>query len=221
MRDLPPIFAKHRFDLPAKMRPGVVFAVSRDMDDEAYALAQQLDGKDVKASHFGCWWVEHNNMAILATIVGEDTYALHVYGRRSGQQPPFLFHTAALNDASWGDLADWQKVAAATYIRAALLFASYTERDADVSVNTRTRNKPCAFIRRGDTFRYDRVDNLASASGHAMQRGYERPKEPSGIRMREHDVRGHWRTYSSGVRVWVRPHKRGDASLGQSRRILH
>jgi hypothetical protein len=31
---------------------------------------------------------------------------------------------------------------------------------------------------------------------------------------RLHDVRGHWRTYRSGTRVWIRSHQRGDESLG-------
>lgn len=218
--NLPPIFAKHRFSLPEKLRPGVVFHVSREMDDDAEALAQELDGKNVPSEHFGCWWIETDHIAILATIVGETAYALHVFGRRSGQQQPFVFDTAALNDPSWNDLADWQKVAAASYVRAAILFAEYARREAEASVNTRARNRPYAFAREGDTLRYAPLTSLASASGHHHQRGYERPAEPSGIRMREHDVRGHWRTFSTGVRVWVRAHKRGDAALGRVDRLL-
>lgn len=219
-RALPPIFAKHRFGLPPKLRPGVVFCVSREMDEEAYALARELDGKNTPSEHFGCWWVECDNLGILACIVGDTAYALHVYGKRSGPQPPFVFDTSALNDPTWNDLSDWQKVAAATYIRAAILFAEYTRREADVSVNTLSRNKPSAFIREGDTMRYAPLTSFASASGLHRQRDYERPDEPSGIRMREHDVRGHWRTFSSGVRVWVRPHKRGDAGLGRVQRVV-
>jgi len=32
---------------------------------------------------------------------------------------------------------------------------------------------------------------------------------------RWHEVRGHWRTLKSGVRVPVRPHERGDERLGR------
>lgn len=32
---------------------------------------------------------------------------------------------------------------------------------------------------------------------------------------REHEVRGHVRTYKSGRKIWVRDHKRGDANLGR------
>lgn len=217
---LPPIFAKTRFTLPEKLRPGVVFHVSREMDEEAYALAQKLDGQNTRSEHFGCWWVECDNLGILATIVGDTAYALHVHGRRSGRQSPFVFDTAALHDPTWNDMADWQKVAAGTYIRASILFAEYTRREAEMSVNTQTRNRPCAFARDGDTLRYIPLDRLSSASGQHRQRGYERPSEPSGIRMREHDVRGHWRTYSTGARVWVRSHKRGDAALGRVDRVI-
>lgn len=220
MNRLPPIFAKHRFSLPPQLRPGVVFNVTNEMDDEAYALAQELDGKDTPSAHFGRWWVECSNLAILATIVGDTTYAMRVFGKRSGKHPPFVFDTAALHDTSWQDLADWQKVAAATYIRAAILVAEYTSREAEMAVNTLTRNKPCAFAQEGDTLRYAPLTSLASASGLHLERGYDRPEEPSGIRMREHDVRGHWRTFRSGVRVWVRPHRRGDASLGRVERVI-
>jgi len=38
--------------------------------------------------------------------------------------------------------------------------------------------------------------------------------EPTGIKHRQHDVRGHMRHYKSGKAVFVKAHKRGDASLG-------
>jgi hypothetical protein len=34
------------------------------------------------------------------------------------------------------------------------------------------------------------------------------------FRKRDHGVRGHWRTYKTGKRVWVHAHRRGDAALG-------
>lgn len=40
------------------------------------------------------------------------------------------------------------------------------------------------------------------------------------IRRRRHAVRGHWRTYPSGARVWVDAHERGDADLGRSSRVV-
>lgn len=42
----------------------------------------------------------------------------------------------------------------------------------------------------------------------------------SGIKMREHDVHGHWRHYKNGAKVWVRPHKRGDPNLGKITKIF-
>ena len=47
------------------------------------------------------------------------------------------------------------------------------------------------------------------ASSNAEQRQVIRSRH------REHEVRGHWRTYKSGRRVWVSPHRRGDASIGK------
>lgn len=39
-------------------------------------------------------------------------------------------------------------------------------------------------------------------------------REPTGRRVREHGVRGHWRKLP-GRKIWVRDHKRGDALLGR------
>lgn len=49
---------------------------------------------------------------------------------------------------------------------------------------------------------------LEQGDGSTNGHGHSTPK-------REHDVRGHQRKYKSGKVVWVREHKRGDASLGR------
>lgn len=65
----------------------------------------------------------------------------------------------------------------------------------------------------GDTFRYERV------SAHAMaefvhQRDSKRESHKTDIKKRDHEVVGHWRQYKSGKRVFVRGHRRGDPALG-------
>lgn len=219
MRRLPPIFAKHRFSIPKSHLPGVLFCVTPEMDHEAHTLLTELDWRDAPISHFVSWWLEYRDLSILARVVGETEYRLQWFGRKSAPARAFTFDTDLIDAEEW-PLGNLEKAIAASYVRGAVLLNIYTEREAEVSVNTKTRNKPQAFIRQGDTLRYASLDNLASAAGQHRQRGYERPENPSGIHMREHDVRGHWRTYSSGVRVWVRPHKRGDASLGRVQRVI-
>lgn len=52
------------------------------------------------------------------------------------------------------------------------------------------------------------IDVTKGTAGLLDQTGGEGPSK------RLHDVRGHWRTYRSGNRVWIRSHQRGDESLG-------
>ena len=52
------------------------------------------------------------------------------------------------------------------------------------------------------------IDVTKGTTGLLDQTGGEGPSK------RLHDVRGHWRTYRSGKRVWIRAHLRGDESLG-------
>jgi len=221
MKQLPSIFAKARFQMPADMLPAVVFRMTREREADADRIIAENDERDTRIEHFGRWWVESQHIGILSVLTDETEHALTVWGKRSGRQAPFRFRDSDLSaDAYHQRFTDWQKLAIAQYVRAALVLASYTEAQADVSVLTGTRNSPGAWEREGDSLRYAPVSSLRSLSGIARQRGYEPPADPSGIKMREHDVRGHWRTYSTGVRVWVRPHKRGDAEIGRVTRVI-
>jgi hypothetical protein len=103
----------------------------------------------------------------------------------------------------------------------AYLSAQAEKQQHFLSTNTKTRNSARILERVGDTVRYARMSELSSKSGHNKLRGYE-PPEPcsSGIKKCEHQVRGHWRTYSSGVRVWVKSHRRGDPELGTTTRVI-
>jgi len=218
-RRLPPIFAKHRFKVPKDRQPNILFCVTPEMDREADEAVREMDERDTIIDHFSAWWVEYKDAAVLAQIVGDTEYRLQCFNRRSGVDAPFVLNTDMLTAEVW-PLSDMQKISAALYIRAAILLRIYTEREREVSVNTLTRNTPRAFQRQGDSLKFAPLESLASVAGQSRQRGYVRPFQASGIQMREHDVRGHWRTYASGVRVWVRPHKRGDADLGRVQRVI-
>lgn len=207
--------------MPADMLPAVLFQMTREREAEADRIIAENDRRDTRIEHFGRWWVESHHLGILSVLTDETEHALTVWGKRSGRQAPFRFCDGDLSaDAYHQRFADWQKLAIAQYVRAALVLASYTETPADVSVLTGTRNTPGAWERQGDSLRYVPVQSLRTLSGLHRTRDYARPEDPSGIRMREHDVRGHWRTYSTGVRVWVRAHKRGDAAIGRVTRVI-
>lgn len=60
----------------------------------------------------------------------------------------------------------------------------------------------------GDKHKYYRVV-LQPTMG--VDTGETRDYQPR----RNHEVRGHWRTYANGQRTWVRSHRRGDETLGK------
>lgn len=59
----------------------------------------------------------------------------------------------------------------------------------------------------GDDHKFYRINLIPS---DRVETGMTRDYQPR----RDHEVRGHWRTYKSGKRTWVRSHRRGDETLG-------
>lgn len=73
----------------------------------------------------------------------------------------------------------------------------------------KTKIKPTLVMaRRGDSTRYSvfRADK--------EKRFMTRTPVLEKAAMRDHAVRGHWRKLADGREIWVKPHRRGDASLG-------
>jgi len=214
MNRLPPIYAKVRFRIAKADTPPVLFQFSKDHIDEARATIAALTEEIPLYTYAHCW-METPWLGILAYCPDEKRVHVRSWNRDGKHPTSFWFR-----DFTEKGLSDLETIVKAQYFQAAYTLHTYTERAAEVSVNTLSRNAPSAYRREGDTLRFARIDDLASAAGQARQRGYERPAEPSGIRMRDHAVRGHWRTFPSGVRVWVRPHRRGDASIGTVTRVV-
>lgn len=221
MKHLPPIFAARRFQIPKADVPPVVLHFTVE---HLAAARDALDAKGIgelaEQIFFTHWWCEFAGYGINVRSREEADGAWHdmTVWKRNGK--PFAFSFCSDDHAAVDGLEQRQANAVAQVQLCSNALALYTGRAAEVSVNTLTRNAPSAYSREGDTLRFVRLPDLASAAGLSRQRDYERPAEPSGIRMREHDVRGHWRTYASGVRVWVRPHTRGDPDLGRVTRVI-
>jgi hypothetical protein len=213
-RDLPPIFSKARFDIAKKDVPAVLFRFDKDHIDDARRTIAALTEEIPLYTYAHCW-METPWTGMLVYCPDEVRVQVTSWNNKGKRVASFWF-----SDFTEKGLSDLEIICKAQYFQAAYTLHKYTEAAAEVSVNTLSRNAPSAYRREGDTLRFAKLDDLRSAAGQARQRDYERPDEPSGIRMREHDVRGHWRTFPSGARVWVRAHKRGDASLGRVTRVL-
>lgn len=213
-RRLPPIFAKVRFKLKPADVPPVVFRFSKEHINDARETIKSAWDNIPLYTYSHCW-METPYLGILAYCPDEECVHIRSWNRNGKHPTRFTF--CGHHDS---DLSDLEKVVRAQYFQAAYTLHLYTESEAEVSVNTLSRSAPSAHRREGDTMRFAPLESLASAAGQHRMRGYVRPDEASGIRMREHDVRGHWRTFPSGVRVWVKPHKRGDAELGRVQRTV-
>jgi len=213
-RKLPPIFARVRFQIPAHLTPPVVALLTRESINEARrVIMARSKHEDFPLMVWHHCWMETPYLGLLC-LSKDDESQVMAWNTRDKNPTKWVF-------TGWDqELDDLGKVVKAQFYQAVTSLHLYTEREADVSVNTLTRNAPSAFLRQGETLRFVRAESLASAAGQARQRNYERSADPSGIRMREHDVRGHWRTFPSGVRVWVKPHKRGDPDLGRVTRVI-
>lgn len=214
IRKLPPIFSKVRFRISREDTPPVIFQFSKEHIDEARGQIANLKDEVPLYTYSHCW-METPYLGILAYCPDEQRVHIRAWNRDGKLSGNFSF-----KDFTERGLTDLETVIKAQYFQAAFTLHLHTERPADMSVVTASRNAPKSYRREGDTLRYVRISDIASAAGLARLRDYQRPEDPSGIRMREHEVRGHWRTFSSGMRVWVRPHKRGDPDLGRVTRVV-
>lgn len=239
---LPPVFEKVRLRLKPEDRPPVVFWYDEDDPFRDVLDLRDITIKDdpetnLPISVLAHFWLEVRGGYHLLVrldlgdteVDGDETFAtkadllISSFDKRGNLYETYrvpLESDRSTTIMQRSHLTPTQEVEA----NACLLFFAdlwrRTEAPAEVAVNTMTRNAPSAFAKVGDTVRYATLDDLRSAAGQTRQRGYQPPEEPSGIRKREHAVRGHWRHYSSGVKVWVRAHKRGDPDLGRVTRVL-
>ncbi len=78
------------------------------------------------------------------------------------------------------------------------------------------------FERRKDTVTYHRMSDqdVRRSVAPAPESHARDPNDEPSCRMRDHSVRGHWRTYRSGRRVWINTHRRGDPELGTVTKVL-
>lgn len=226
MKGLPPILDRVRLKLKKEDLPPFViyirdFSVIPDTDD----IVKNVVDDNIPILGVSHWWLEmgEKDVKIGLLIRGRENadFDIKAYSARGGWLDSFQFNPwqPMKSMASMQEPAHTARRLIGGELIKIMHYLWLVENEpARIPATTGVRNAPAAFIRMGDTLRYDRLDSLRTTSG--QQREYVPPEEPSGIRKREHEVRGHWRTYRTGVRVWVRSHKRGDPELGRVTRVL-
>lgn len=223
MTRLPPVFAARRLALPPATVPPIVIHFSEEHLSKARdALDEISKGKTAQQLFYRHWWCEFGKTGLLCLSTDQGDALLHdiTIFKRKGQ--PYRFRHRH-DDQNTPDLLDRLPPIQGTAIAVLQLctYALHLFSNAPLrrsSTDTLIRAAPAAYRQEGDTLRFTRLHSLAEA--HCPADTYERPRDPSGIKMRAHDVRGHWRTYKSGIRVWVRSHTRGDPALGRVQRII-
>jgi hypothetical protein len=229
MERLPRTFKKHRWDLMA--RPDIVIELHKWVPRVGEEEIRKL--MEVPVSVPGPIWREVNgNGALLVPDPGMKSGRAVVVALCSTVQTvkgpfedyttiPFALHIKSVELPNGRsrlllDLTDdVNRLFADLAVMLALYFA-VPDSTPHVPVESGVTMKR-RLGRVGDTFRYAPIESL---SKRTSGRPCETPGA-SGIKKKDHAVRGHWRHYPNGNRVWVRSHRRGDPDLGTSTRVLH
>jgi hypothetical protein len=219
---LPKVFAQNRFNL--KSQPTVVLSFK----DPLVASRVELDylresiHTSNKISVWNCWWFEQASYGVLVQSkkcdtlfeLSKTTTVRAFYGKGRSKE---LVMADIISDPSAYDEI-FNQVMLDVLWTAVHVTQLVEQAQAHSSVQSGLKPAPRleSYERVRDTLRFAPFDLLA-------RRTVRRPEEkgePTGIRKREHEVRGHWRHYPSGNKVWIRSHTRGDPDLGTVTRVL-
>lgn len=220
---LPRLFAQERFRIPKAHHPDIVYEMGT-VDD---FLRYSKDGKPAQHWHPGLislapkGWLEFNKWGLAYDLTDIHNVRFQsIATPQGGKSITRDIYYADLHDANNvaisrapEAIAEARKYELKIMVLTDLYLRWLGEQTSPPPVSTGARNQPSAAYRIGDTIRYARCQDLTST----ITRRSDSP--PSGIRKREHSVRGHWVT-RNGVRFWRKSHKRGDPDLGRVTRVL-
>lgn len=161
---------------------------------------------------YGVFWIEYDREAFFCTFSDEDMYLrIGIIGIQGNVVDSF-YHRADEEGLKTRAALTYSRRLAFDFVLVVMGVMARHRHEGKTSVFTASRNKGSVFYSHGDVTVYKRIFDFKK-----LPPAEYTPPEPgsSGIRKKEHDVVGHYRQYKSGVKVFVRPHKRGDPSLGR------
>lgn len=217
MKILPPRFSKQKLGIPAEMRPDAIFTGFRDEVDAALTLWNS-DGFQRYDLVFPCVWVEDAEIgnALLIKLISDEEFESWYYYRNS-EKP--LKASFTIYDSE--KIADFDRGAVYEVSIAALVAISRIAGSSVVDVGKITASqKNRELLVRGDGYTYARLKDFAQSKKINGSENLKTALKKNGVRVRDHPVRGHWRNLGQGRRIWVRSHRRGDASLGSVSRMI-
>lgn len=149
------------------------------------------------------WMFSAGKITILVAVENDDLIIRLIH---RNLKPVFSFSVLdVLTDPDLGGPPDENRALKATLMIAVVDFTMHiTAQDGET--NTPSDPVPVVWERQGDTIKYIRPASPFTGEGSARE--FMRKK-------RLHAVRGHYRKLKSGERVWVKPHMRGDESVGR------
>lgn len=169
---------------------------------------------------YSFFWIESDIYSISSGLdVGfmcefnPDDYLLHIFIYDSNiVLQDYFFHSVTEEGLKNRSTLSEFRLRAFNFVMSVMALMTLHKQGTKTSTFTASRNKGSVFYAEGDVTKFKRIFDFKKLPAPE----YKRP-EPgsSGIRKKEHDVIGHWRHYPSGAKVWVKPHKRGDPSLGR------
>lgn len=209
------VLAKHGFENVEL--PTIVFYFDGDF---LYRQNQKPRNKKIKEiDMYGWFWFETDVTANFCSYNG-DTFILRVITMRIDKEGDFMkwavdLHQDRIDESR--SLLPPNLNDELSRIMFGMMLLTRARNKKSRSILTMNRNKVSVFYKSGDAVNFTRLMD----PNKLPDPNYE-PPEPgsSGIKKKEHEVIGHWRTYKSGVRVWVKAHKRGDPSLGTVTKVI-
>ena len=200
-----------------KFRPNVVLAFN-------YEFLAKLNNKFIKdikrineIDFYEFFWYENEVIGAFCHFSIEDqTLSIETFDLIGKPMGKFEKKVDQDHVNEWSYLSHSERLIASQIIFA-LHLITISRRNKKQSIFTAQRNKASVYYREGDVLKWKRIWDMNKLPSPEYV-----PPEPglSGIRKKEHDVIGHYRIYKNGAKVWVRPHKRGDPTLGVVTKLI-
>lgn len=215
---LPKRFRRLKLSIPANKRPDVLFFGLEDEFNSAIA-AWNSDGFQYYDIVFESIWFEvsNPNAALLIHCISEEEFEVWYYYPNNDKATKYRFSIydgGGITDMDQGKIYEGA-------IACLVAVSNLSKLSFDVVRKFPARGDAPPVMVKGDGYTYSSLKEFSKA--HKVE--HQEPLKQAvlisaNVRVRNHPVRGHWRTLKSGRLVWVRAHRRGDASLGVITRVV-
>jgi len=211
----PIIFKRANRKFPSEFRPNVL--ITFDYEYLVKLNNKHRDGPIHQIDFYEFFWFETDIAGALCSFSPEDQSLFVVKFNAAGETTGRFEKKVNEEDVNSYEGLTINDKLLISQIMFALYLMTQARLNKKQSIFMAQRNKASVYYKEGDVVKWKRIWDMNKLPSPEYV-----PPEPgvSGIRKKEHDVIGHYRTYKNGAKVWVRPHKRGDPTLGVVTKLI-